>query len=170
MIIAALLLMQATPAVEAAPCRVLRGGFAEGMCVGSVDPDEGGVLVTLLPAPEPGPPIPPDIARIVERLLKAHAEGAADLPKKLLADGATARFCTDWTEQCMQAQPLVSWPLGTYYTANRPYRLPDGRIRIEWQLGVRLDYLSLIAFEGKKVKSLDTTPATIPMAKPPKAP
>ncbi len=168
MIIAALLLMQAAPAVEAAPCRVLRAGFAEGMCVGSVDPDQGGVLVTLLPAPASGPPIPPAVAKVVERLLKAHAGGAADLPKAALAEGATARFCTDWTEQCMKAEPLTAWPLGSYYTANRPYLLSDGRIRIEWQLGVKLDYLSLISFDGVKIKSIDTTPATIPMAKPPK--
>lgn len=165
MIIAALLLIQAAPVAEAPPCRLLRGGIAAGMCVGSVDPDDGdNVLVSLLPAPEPGPPIPPDIARIVDRLLKTQGNG--DLPRNLLADGATSRFCTDWTEQCMQSQPLTAWPLGVYYTPNRPYLLADGRIRIEWMLGVKLDYMSLISFEGRKVKSIDTTPATIPMAKP----
>ena len=167
MILAALLLMQATPVAEVAPCRVLRGGIADGMCVGSVEPDEEGhVLVTLLPAPEPGPPIPADISRILDRLLRAHGRGNVDLPRKLLAEGATARFCSDWTEQCMQSQPLTAWPLGRYFTPGRPYLLPNGSIRIEWMLGVSLDYLSLVAFEGNKIRSIDTTPATIPMQKP----
>jgi hypothetical protein len=167
MIIAALLLMQAAPVAEAPPCRMLRGGIAAGMCAGSVEPDDGDfVLVSLLPAPDPGPAIPPEITKTLDRLLKTQARGVLELPKGLLAEGATARFCTDWTEQCMQSQPLTAWPLGVYYTPNRPYLLDDGRVRIEWMLGVKLDYMSLITFEGKKVKSIDTTPATIPMAKP----
>lgn len=164
MIIAALLMMQAAPVADAPSCRVLRGGIADGMCVGSIDPDGDNMLMTLAPAPAPGPPIPGDIAKLVERLLKGQSEGRLELPRALLADGATARFCTDWNEQCMQTQPLAAWPLGAYYTPGRPYLLPDGRIRIEWMLGVKLDYMSLVGFAGKKVKSIDTTPATIPMA------
>ena len=171
MILAALLLMQAAPVAEAAaeapPCRILRGGIAAGMCVGSVDPDgddKNSILLVLLPAPDPGPPIPPDIAKLVERLLKTQGKG--DLPRNLLAEGATSRFCTDWTEQCMQSRPLTAWPLGDYYSPGRPYLLADGRIRIEWMLGVKLDYMSLITLEGRKVKSIDTTPATIPMVRP----
>lgn len=169
MILAALLLMQAASVAEVPQCRVLRGGIADGMCVGTVEPDVGGaVLVSLLPAPVSGPPIPPDIARTLDRLLKAQARGTLDLPKKLLAEGAASRFCADWTEECMQSKPLTAWPLGSYFTANPPYLLPNGSIRIEWMLGVQLNYLSLIAFEGGKIKSIDTTPATIPMEKPAK--
>lgn len=168
MILAALLLMQATPVAEAPPCRVLRGGIADGMCVGAVEPDEGDfVLAPLLPAAEPGPPIPPDIAKVLDRLLKAHGRGHLDLPPRQLVEGATTRFCTDWTDECMKSGPLTAWPLGAYYTPNRPYLLPDGKVRIEWMLGVKLDYLSLIQFEGTKIKSLDTTPATIPLRKRP---
>jgi hypothetical protein len=167
MIIAALLLMQAIAVAEAAPCKVLRGGIADGMCVDTVEPDEGGhVLVSLLPAREPSRPIRPEHAKILDRLLKAQSRGDLDLPGKLLAEGATSRFCSDWTEQCMQSQPLTAWPLGAYFTPNRPYLLPNGSIRVEWMLGVKLNYLSLIAFEGNKLKSIATTPATIPMEKP----
>lgn len=172
MIIAALLLMQATaaPAVESPPCRVLRGGIAEGMCMGPVEPDEGGtVLVALLPAPVPGPPLPPDVAKTLDRLLKSQARGTIALPARLLADGATARFCSDWTDECMESKPLTSWPLDSYFSPGRPYLLPNGRVRIEWMLGTQLTYLSMIAFEGGKVRSIDTTPATIPMQKPPQA-
>jgi hypothetical protein len=170
MIIAALLMMQATPLVEGAPCRVLRGGIADGMCIGTVEPDEGDfVLAPLLPAAESGPPLPADVAKVLDRLLRAQGRGALDLPRNQLVEGATTRFCTDWTEECMKSKPLTAWPLGPYYTPNRPYLLPDGQIRIEWMLGVKLDYLSLIRFEGIKIKSLDTTPATIPLRKPPKS-
>jgi hypothetical protein len=172
LIIAAMLLMQAAaaPAVEVPPCRVLRGGIAEGMCMGNVEPDEGGyVLVSLLPAREPGPPLPPEIAKTLDRLLKAQARGALILPGKLLADGATARFCADWTDECMQTKPLTAWPLDSYFTPGRPYLLANGRVRIEWTLGAQLSYLSLIAFEGGKIRSIDTTPATVPMQKPPQA-
>ncbi len=181
MILAALLLMQATPVAEVPPpapradesrsCRVLRGGIADGMCVGSVEPDgTGHALASLLPAREPGPPIPPDIAKIVDRLLKAQARGNLTLPPKLLVEGATARFCADWNLQCMETFPLTAWPLDTYFTPNRPYLLPDGSIRIEWMLGVQLHYLSLISFEGGKVRSIYTTPATIPVEKPARKP
>ncbi len=167
LILAALLLMQTTPIAEAPPCRVLRGGIADGMCVGAVEPDDdGNVLVSLLPAPEPGPPIPPDIARTLNRLFKARARGRPDLPQKFLAEGATMRFCSDWTEECMQSKPLTDWPLGPFFSPGTPYLLPNGKIRIEWMLGVKLDYMSLIAFEGSKIRSFDTTPATIPMEKP----
>lgn len=177
MILAVLLLMQATPAADAPPmdaqttaapsCRVLRGGIADGMCVGMVEPDGAGhALASLLPAREPGPPIPPDIAKIVDRLLKAQARGTLTLPPKLLAEGATARFCSDWNEQCMETFPLKAWQLDSYFTPNRPYLLPDGSIRIEWMLGVQLNYLSLISFEGGKIRSIYTTPATIPVEKP----
>jgi hypothetical protein len=170
LIIAAILLMQATaaPAANVPPCRILRGGIAEGMCMGTVEPDgDGAVLVSLLPAPEPGPPLPPAIAKALDRLLKAQARGALILPAKLLADGATTRFCADWTDECMQTKPLTAWPLDSYFTPGRPYLLANGSVRIEWMLGAQLNYLSLIAFEGGKIRSIDTTPATIPMQKPP---
>lgn len=173
MIIAALLLMQAAaaPAAEAAPCRPLQGGLADGMCTGPAEAEEGDyLLVPLLPAAQPGPPLPPEVASVLDRLLKGQAQGELAFPAKALVRGATTRFCTDWTEQCMKSEPLVAWPLGPYYTPNPPYLLPDGRVRLEWMLGVKLDYMSVITFEGTRIKSLDTTPATIPVAKPPRKP
>ena len=144
-------------------CNMLHGAIADGMCVGEVTPDGDYALVSLLPAQGKGLPIPRPTAKLVDRLLRVHDHGNANLPAELLSEGATSRFCATWSDECLKVSPLSVWPVAADYRHNPPYLLPDGRIRIEWMKDGKLDFLSLITIDDGHVKNIDTAPGMIPM-------
>ncbi len=163
MLILPLLLQVATP-LPVPGC--FNNGPVEGMCVDALLSKAGNFEVwSLKPAAETGVPIPPELERVVSRLIKSYDSHEAAFPRELLTANATGVFCADDVAiraGCLLPKPLIAWPF-TEYKHNRPYLMKDGHVRIEWMESGRLKYLSLITFDGARVSGIRTTPATIPL-------
>lgn len=163
MLILPLLLQVATPP-PAMGC--FNNGPIEGMCADALLSKAGAFEVwSLKPAAGGGAPIPPELERVVSRLIESYDSHEAAFPQELLTANPTGVFCADDTAiraGCLKPKPLIAWPF-TEYKHNRPYLMKDGRVRLEWMESGQLKYLSLITFDGAHVSGIRTTPATIPV-------
>jgi hypothetical protein len=160
MILAALLLHMSA-AATAPSCVPFVGGPAEGMCAGPVISNDGTfAVVSLLPAARPGGPIPSEEASVLSRFLESERAQTAFDPALFAANGV-ATFCPALSGQCSQSWPLKSWLLGPDLLPSVPFKLSDGRIRIEWAKNGRIEYLSLLKFEGPKIANIWILPASI---------
>jgi hypothetical protein len=132
------------------------------MCPGPVVSKRGPFeVVALLSAAKSGPAIPPEIGSLVTHILHSQSK-ETPIDRQLLAPGATAEFCTTFSEDCKKQAPLRKWPLRSEFVPGAPYALADGRVRIEWLRRGKLQYLSFITFVGAKVVDISTVPAQIP--------
>jgi len=162
MISVALAMLVSAPA-SGKPCTPFSGGPAQGMCLGPIlEPGKTFNLVAVLPAPRRGPPISRDVSALLSEILESQRKGIP-LPSALVADGAESTTCSTFYDQCQKREKLVSWPIGPEFTANAPYLLSDGQIRIEWVKGGKLEYLSFVMIDAGKVTHISTVPAAMPM-------
>jgi hypothetical protein len=158
-----LLLLHSAASGGAPACSPLQGGPAEGMCLGrTLWRKDDLAIVALQPAQRPGPAPSAEVAAVLARLL-ASQRAQAPLPPEIVTLGATSSFCTQFSPECQKRAPLVGWPLDRTYAANAPWLLPNGRVRIEWMHGGKLEYLSFVTLAGARVAAIDTAPAAMPM-------
>jgi len=159
MLAAALFLATETPIAPA--CVPLKGGPVDGMCVGptiSSDGDED--IVSLLAGPGPGSRMSPEVSAVTARFLESLRTQAPFDPSLFAAEGV-ATFCPKLSQPCSQSWPLQSWPLSPNLVPSAPFKIYDGRIRIEWRNNGRIEYLSVLKFEGGKIANIWILPAAI---------
>lgn len=138
------------------PCVPLKGGPFDGMCPGRVTSKQGPYeVVKVLPAHGTGAAIPPQLLSTLSKLLSSQRNGKP-INREILASGATEGVCATFSSDCPTPKPLQSWSLSTEFVPNTPYLLADGRVRIEWTQKGELEFLSLITFDGAKVKDVAT--------------
>jgi len=131
------------------------------MCPGPVISSDGRFdVVSLLPAPGHGGRISSEVASVLSGLLESQRT-QTDINPALFAADAGATFCPKWSHQCSVTGPLKTWPLGPDLLPSAPFKLADGRIRIEWAKSGRIEYLSLLKFEGAKIVNVWILPASV---------
>ncbi len=161
-----ILLLPPPQTASAAPCQVIVDGPAEGMCVGTnTEIGKGFSMMQPLPAPGPVPSMPEEQARVIRGALQAY-DAAKPIPADVRAENAHARSCETWSEACSTLRPLTAWDVPAGLRHNAPYRLRDGRIRIEWMRDRKLALLSFVTFEGARISLIATAPAEFAMAPP----
>ena len=159
MILAALLMLQVGGPATAPECSPMRGGPSDGMCVGSViSSDANFEVVSLRPAPGRGQPISAEITPVLTGLLQSYRAHTTIDPASFAANGVMT-FCPKLSEPCSQSWPMKAWPLDPDFTPSHPFKITDGRIRIEWSRNGRIEYLSLLKFEGSKIANIWILPA-----------
>ncbi len=163
MLILPLLLLQVATPSPTFGC--FNNGPVEGMCADALLSKAGDFEVwSLKPAATAGAPMPPELTRVVSRLIEGYDSHEAAFPQELLTANPTGVFCANdeaIRAGCLTPKPLVAWPF-TKYAHNRPYLMKDGRVRVEWMESGKMKYLSLITFDGTHISGIRTTPATIP--------
>ena len=139
--------------------RPFNGGPYEGLGVGMVSTPDGKSFRGLLPSK-------PGVSRIagkrqaaVEAFIAGHATPASQPLSAHLSSKPSLYMCKQQGAAC-ETEPLT---FGEPVTANIPFALDDGKVRVEWLYGSALYYISWLTVKGGKITTAHTQPAWMPL-------
>jgi hypothetical protein len=143
------------------PDVTFHGGLYAGLVIGDVVRPDNGERMRGLKVSTPGSSeVPPPGRAAVEGFLRAYRTGRGGY-SAFLTDDAVGIWCDDFVH-CTAPAKFRGLPFAEKSSANTPYLVPDGRVRIEWSYKGMLYYLSWLTLRGDKISKVETRRAEIP--------
>jgi hypothetical protein len=137
------------------------GGPYAGLGIGEVVTPDGKTFRGLLPSEPKASPVRSDDAAAIEAFISGHAAPSSNPLVGYLSDDAIIAVCIKEGDPCSTNTKPTSF--GEPVTANTPYRLENGHVRVEWLYGTALYYVSDITLKNHKIAVVKTQPAWMPI-------
>jgi hypothetical protein len=135
------------------------GGPYEGLGVGMVSTPDGKSFRGLLPSKPEASSVASKNQAAVAAFIAGHANPTIQPLSAYLSKKPSLYMCKQQGAAC-QTEPLT---FGEPVTANTPFALDDGKVRVEWLYGSALYYISWLTLKGGKITAARTQPAWMPL-------
>jgi hypothetical protein len=142
----------------------LHGGPLDGLGYGDVADPAGHKFKGLLPSSPDASLIDATDRAAVTAFIEGHNDGIRSPLKPFLASEVKFTSCKRRGQPCTEGDHSITF--GEPCTANTPYKMTDGTIRIEWLYGSALYYISWLTLRNGKIMAVKTGPAWAPVIKP----
>jgi hypothetical protein len=133
-------------------------GPLQGLHYGDVIDPAGRRFKGLLPSSPNASPVGAKDRAAIAAFIEGYKDGTQRPLKPFLAKDVTFLNCRRQGQPCQGGGPSI--------TANTPYRMTDGTVRIEWLYGSALYYISALTLRSGKIISVKTAPAWAPIVIP----
>ena len=151
----------AQPLVVGPGDKPFEGGPLEGLSLGKVVDPEGHHFDGLLASKPNASPVAAQDKLAVAAFI-GHRSGAPDgYLTAFLVKKPHFFTCFKQDEPCRETARVTNFVEPC--TANAPYRMANGVIRVEWLYGSALYYISMVELSDGRIKSATTSPAWAPL-------
>lgn len=167
MALAAAVMMGGQPPMAVPPVFVGRvedgmpfnGGPYEGLGVGMVSTPDGKTFRGLMPSKPGASPVSGKNKAAVSAFVAGYANPSGEPLSPFLTKRPSLLLCNQQGASC-QPETLK---FGEPVTANTPFTLDDGKVRLEWVYGSALYYITVLTLKKGKINSARTQPAWMPL-------